>query len=67
MIKVMFILSSICSGSEFWSVRHTSVYENSELKVFEVILKKFLDEISNNWPNDLLKTNIYKTLADNRC
>ena len=63
----MFILSSICSGSEFWSVWHTSVYENSELKVFEVILKKFLDEISNNWPNDLLKTNIYKTLADNRC
>ena len=27
----------------------------------------FLGEISNNSPNDLLGTNVYKTLADNRC
>ena len=27
----MFILSSISSGLEFWSVCHTSIYENSEL------------------------------------
>ena len=36
----MFILSSISSGLEFWSVNHTSIYENSELKVFKNI--KFL-------------------------
>ena len=53
----MFILSSISSDSEFWSVNHTLVYENSDSKVF-----KFLGEISNNWPNDLLGTNVYKTL-----
>ena len=34
--KVMFILSSI--SSEFWSVNHTSMYENSELKVFKNII-----------------------------
>ena len=56
----MFILSSISSGLEFWSVNHTSIYENSELKVFKNI--KFLGEISNNWSNDLLGTNVYKTL-----
>ena len=57
--KVMFILSSVSSGVEFWSVNHTSVYESSELKVFKNI--KFLGEISNNWSNDLLRTNVYKT------
>ena len=31
----MFVLSSISSGLEFWSVNHTSVYENSESKVFK--------------------------------
>ena len=36
----MFILSSISSGLEFWSVNHASIYENSELKVFNNI--KFL-------------------------
>ena len=46
----MFILSSIASGLEFWSVNHTSICENSELKV----LQKFLGEI--------LGTNVYKTL-----
>ena len=33
----MFILSSIFSGLEFWSVKHTSVYENSELNIFKNI------------------------------
>ena len=55
----MFILSSISSGLEFWPVNHTSIYENSESKVFENI--KFMGEISNNCPNDLLGTNVYKT------
>ena len=54
----MFILFSISSGLEFWSVNHTSIYENYELKMFENI--RFLDEISNNWPNDLLGINVYK-------
>ena len=63
----MFILSSILSilynvyfiylrGLEFWSVNHTSTYEISELKVFKNI--KFLGEISNNWLNDSLGTNV---------
>ena len=56
----MFILSSISSGLEFWSVNYTSIYENSELKVFKNI--KFLGELFNNWPNDLLGTNVYKFL-----
>ena len=56
----MFILSSIPGGLEFWSVNHTSMYENFELKVFPNI--KFPGEISSNWPNDLLRTNIYKPL-----
>ena len=56
----MFILSSISSGLKFWSVNHTSIYEHSELKVSENI--KFLGELYNNWPNDLLATNVYKTL-----
>ena len=61
----MFILSSASSGLEFWSVNDTSVYENSELKVFKNT-KRFL-EISSNWPNDLLVTNIFKALVDNCC
>ena len=56
----MFILSSISSGLEFWSVNHKSIYENSESKDFKNIT--FFGEISNNWPNDLLGTNVYKTL-----
>ena len=43
----MFVLSSISSSSEFWSVNHTAIYKNSELKVFKN--EKFLGEISNNW------------------
>ena len=57
----MFILSSISRGLEFWSVNHTSLYGNSELKFSKDI--KFFSEISNNSPNDLLGTNVYKTLA----
>ena len=56
----MFILSSISSGLEFWSVNHILIYENSELKVFKNI--NILGEISNNWPNDLLGINVYNTL-----
>ena len=56
----MFILCSISSGLEFWSVNHTWIYENSESKVFKNI--KFLGEIANNWQNDLLGINVYKPL-----
>ena len=56
----MFVLSSIFSGLEFWSVSHTSIYENSELNVFKNI--KVLDEMSNYWSNDLIETNLCKTL-----
>ena len=41
----MLILSSISTGLEFWSANHTSIYEHSELKVFENV--KLLDEISD--------------------
>ena len=56
----MFILSSISSGIEFWSVNHTSIYEKTELKVFKNV--KFFGEISSNWPSDLLGTIVYKIL-----
>ena len=56
----MFILSSISSSLEFWSVNHTSINENSTLNVFKNI--KFLGEISGNWPNNLLITNVFKAL-----
>ena len=56
----MFALYSISSDFEFWSVNHTSKYENSELKVFKNM--KFLGKIFNDWPNELLRTNVYKTL-----
>ena len=42
----IFILSSISSRLEFWSVNRTSINENSELKFFKN--KKFLGEVSNN-------------------
>ena len=42
----MFISSSVSGGLEFWSVNYTSIYENSELKVFKN--KNFLGEIINN-------------------
>ena len=43
MAKVMFILSFISNSLDFWSVNHTSMYENSELNVFEKM--KFLGEV----------------------
>ena len=55
----MFILSSL-SGLELLSVNRTSISDNSRSNVFRSI--KFLGEISNNWPNDLLGTNIYRAL-----
>ena len=58
--KVILVLSSKSRGLEFWSANHTSIYENSELKVFKNI--KLLGEISNNWPNDLFGITVYKTL-----
>ena len=57
---MIFILSSISRGSEFWSVNHTSIYKNSESNISKNI--KFSGEISNNWPKDLLGTNVYKAL-----
>ena len=56
----MFIFTSISSGLEFWSVNHTSRSENYELTVFEN--KKPSGEMSSNWPNYLLGTNLYQTL-----
>ena len=55
----MFILSSL-SGLELLSVNRTSISDNSRSNVFKSI--KFLGEISNNWPNDLLGANIYRAL-----
>ena len=56
----MFMLSSISSSAEFLPVNHTSIYENSDLKVFKYI--KSLGAISNNWPNDLFRIFVDKTL-----
>ena len=56
---MIFILSSIFSGLEFWAANYTSVYWNSELKIFRNI--KILSEILNNWPKDLFGTNVNKT------
>ena len=63
----MFILSYISSGLEFWSVSHTSINENFELKIFKNF--KLFGEISNNWPNGLVQTNVCKAfdVVDNRC
>ena len=55
----MFVLSSISSGLEFWSVNHTPMHQNSESNVFKNI--KFFGEISGNCLNDLLETTVYKT------
>ena len=41
----MFVLSSVSGGLEFRLLNHTSIYENSELKVLKNI--KLLGEISN--------------------
>ena len=60
MTQVIFILSCISKALKFSSVNLTSIYENSESNGFKNIT--FSDEISNNWVNDLLRTNVYKTL-----
>ena len=57
--KAIFILPSISRGLEFWSVSHTSICKNSESNIFKN--KKFSDEIPNNWPKDILGTNLCKT------
>ena len=54
--KVVLTLFSISSSLKFWSINHTSMYRGSESKVFEN--KTFLGELSNNYPKDLLGTNI---------
>ena len=59
--NVMYILSSISRGLEFCSVNHTSIYENSESNLCEN--RTFSGEVSNNWRNDLLGTNVCKTLV----
>ena len=55
----MFMLFSISRGLEFSSGNQTPIYENSASKGFKNI--KVSGEISNNWPNHLLGTNVYKT------
>ena len=57
----MFILSFVSRGLGCRLVnlvKHTSIYENSGLKVFEKII--FWGKISNNWPKNLLGANVYK-------
>ena len=56
----MLFLCSISDGLEFWSENHSSMYENSELKDYKNI--KFLEEIFNNWPNNLFGKNLYNFL-----
>ena len=56
----MFISSTVSIVLEFWSGNHISIKEISKSKVFKNIM--FLGEISDNWPNNLFGTNVYKTL-----
>ena len=58
----MFILSSISRSLEFWSLNHTLIHEESELKGFKNI--KVLDKISNNLPKDLFGVNILKSFLN---
>ena len=53
----MFVLSSISSGLEFWSVKILQY-----MKILYQKFAKFWGEICNNWPNALLGINVYKTL-----
>ena len=57
---MIFFLPTNSSGLEFWSVNQTWICENSESNVLKNI--KFSGKIFNNWPNDLLGTNVYKAL-----
>ena len=50
--EAIFVLSSISSGLEFWSIYRISIYIKIMEKFFRNI--RFWGEISNNWPNDLL-------------
>ena len=50
------MLCSISSGLEFW----LTILQYMKLKVFKNLT--FFGEIFSNWPNDLLGTNVYKTL-----
>ena len=63
----MFILSCISRKLAYWSVNHTLIDENSELKIFKNIT--FLGESSNNWPNGLLGEMCTRLLnnVDNHC
>ena len=58
--RVKFILSFISNDWLFWFANHTSIAWNSELNVFRKIW--LFGEIFNRLPNDLLGTNLYKTL-----
>ena len=61
----MFILYSISSSLEFWTVIDNLIYENSELNVFKNI--NFLEKISDNYSNNLLGIKLYKILVGNCC
>ena len=74
MTKVMFILSSVSNGLDFWSVNHTSTYENSKLKVFKNIkIYEILSEglTSSLWVSHALLfsefINVVYILFYNRC
>ena len=54
------VSSSTSSISQFWSINHTSIWQNSEWNFLEKYI--FLDKISKDWPKDLLAINLYKTL-----
>ena len=56
----MLMLSSIPKALEFRSVNCTSIYKDFDLNIFENM--KSSGEISNNYPKDLLGTNVFKTL-----
>ena len=56
----MLFLFSISNALELWKVNHNLVYKSSQVNVFKNV--KFLGEISSDWPNDLLGTNVHKTL-----
>ena len=60
----MFILSSITSDLECWSVSHTSISANPELNIFKKV--KLVDKISDNKPSSLFGTNVCKTLDFSR-
>ena len=58
-ILLTIILPSLSNGWLFWSVNHTSMYEDSEINVFKK--EKLVGSISNKLPNGLFGTSMYKT------